>query len=144
MPVIPLSPTQLSLVGSGLAHPFAFSEDYGGVVGVDAANGLEKIRASIYFVLSTRLGEYPDEVEFGSRIPELLFEPVVVAERLVVEARERIGRWVPQIQLLNVYVFLGDPNAGLVWLSGDYQVRNTPVRGSFVVPFFVPHGALVA
>lgn len=128
----PLTSRQQMLIGQGPTLPFSFSRDTGGR---KTGTGLEKIQASIYMVLASGFGDVFGLPGFGSRVPEFIFEPVIYADRLAVEVRSAVKRWIPEIELLDVNVFLGQATQGLVWVSGTFRVRTSPAPGSFVFPF---------
>lgn len=79
--------------------------------------GKDSIRNSLVVILLTRLGERVHLPEFGSRLWELVFEPVdAVFEHLANEyVFEAIERWEPRVEIISTAVVRGsDTNEALL------------------------------
>lgn len=94
------------------------------------------VKHSIYQILGTHIGERVMVPEFGSRLPELLFEPidditVALARTYTIEA---IERWEPRVELNEVAVNV-NPDANRVEVFGQYVIINRGIVDSFAVAF---------
>lgn len=94
------------------------------------------VKHSIYQILGTHIGERVMVPEFGSRLPELLFEPidditVALARTYTIEA---IERWEPRVELNEVAVNV-NPDVGRVEVFGQYVIINRGIVDSFAVAF---------
>ena len=94
------------------------------------------VRESVYQILGTRIGERVMVPEFGSRLPELLFEPideitVALARVYVIEA---IEKWEPRVELNEVAVTI-NPDSGWVEIFADYVIINRGIVDSVAVAF---------
>lgn len=94
------------------------------------------VKNSIYQILGTRIGERWMEPEFGSRIPELLFEPIdqVLVSLARVYTIEAIKRWEPRVRLNSVEVIV-NPDQGRVEIYGVYTLVNRGLVDDFAVAF---------
>jgi hypothetical protein len=128
-----------AFLGKGTRHPFGFTASGG--VGVSEGAGPQHahIHESIEQILSTRPGERFMLPEFGSRLPELVFQPNDVifralARQFIVDA---IRRWEKRVAIEQVE-FSEDPsvtdrNIALIKLT--YRIIRSQVRGNLVYPF---------
>ena len=129
----------MQFLGKGTKHPFAFATAGGVAVSEGAGPEHAHIHESIWQILSTRPGERFFLPEFGSRLPELVFQPNDVvfralARQYIVDA---IKRWEKRVVIEGVE-FSEDPlvtdrNMALIKLT--YRIINTQVRGNLVYPF---------
>jgi uncharacterized protein len=106
-------------------------------------SGEEKIRQSIWLILSTAPGERQMRPEFGCGIHDLLFQPNTAVLRGVVQARvqEALTRWEPRIDLLDVRV--EEPTAdtrNYLIIRIDYRLRSNNAFYNLVYPFFINEG----
>jgi phage baseplate assembly protein W len=125
------------LVGRGWSFPLR-TDGAGGIA--MSAGGLE-IDESIILILSTALGERVMRPNFGCRIHELVFHPVIgetigLAQRYVEEA---LGWWEPRIDVRSVVVEPDpiEPNLGRLLIHITYQVRATKDERALVYPFYL-------
>ncbi len=92
------------------------------------------VRYSIYQILGTPITGRFMESEFGSRIQELLFEPI--DEILIALARvytvEAIARWEPRVSLNDVAVTI-DPDGGKATIYVSYVIVNRDIQESLAV-----------
>ena len=106
--------------------------------------GDEKIRQSIWIILSTAPGERQMLPEFGCGIHDLVFEPNTAATRGLVQQQvsAALTRWEPRIDVLGVRV---DPPApeerNRMLIRIDYRVRENNAFFNLVYPFFLDEGA---
>ncbi len=94
------------------------------------------IKHSIYQILGTYIGERVMVPEFGSRLPELLFEPIdeitiALARSYTIEA---IEKWEPRVELNEVIVNI-NPDANRVEIFGHYVIMNRGIVDNIAVAF---------
>lgn len=94
------------------------------------------VRQSIYQILGTRIGERIMLPDFGSRLPELLFEPIdeVTISLARVYTIEAIEKWEPRVSLNEVSVTI-NPDSGWVEVYADYVITNRGIVDSVAVAF---------
>jgi uncharacterized protein len=121
-------------IGSGYAYPVLPSVQ-GGIQLSSAEPNLEE---SIIIILRTGLGERVYRPEFGSRLSELVFEPLNVQTLLMIRmyVEEAIGNWEPRVDLIEVRTD-PDPVRGKVDIEIIYRPKETPNSRSFVYPFYL-------
>lgn len=92
------------------------------------------IRHSIYQILDTRVGERVMLPEFGSRLPELLFEPIdgITIALARVYFIDAIKKWEPRI-LLNSVVVTINPDQNKLDIVASYVIRNYGIEDSIAV-----------
>lgn len=103
----------------------------------------EKIRQSIWIILSTALGERQMRPEFGCGIHDLVFEPNTAALRGLVreKVREALTRWEPRIDVIDVRVETPPEARNHLLIRIDYRVRANNTFYNLVYPFFLNEGA---
>lgn len=92
------------------------------------------IKSSIRMILTTRLGERVMLPEFGSRLYELVFEPMddslkALARTFVIEA---LQRWEPRITLQNVTMGT-DPDNNTFFISLTYAINENAEQDTLVL-----------
>lgn len=94
-------PLDARYIGSTLAIPLKVKAG-GGLYVLTSPTAV--LRQSIYVILATRIGERLLNPEFGSRLPELLFEPndIILATLGTQYIREALRRWEPRIEVETV------------------------------------------
>lgn len=94
------------------------------------------VGASIRQILGTRIGERVMLPEFGSRIWELLFEPIdaVTVSLARVYTIEAIKKWEPRVLLNDIDVRI-NPDYGRLEIYGGYTIYNQGMVDSFAVAF---------
>lgn len=100
--------------------------------------GTDSIESSIRIILGTRLGERVYRPNFGSRLSEVVFEPMNTQTLAIIRlyVREALELWEPRIDLIGI---MTEPNLidGLVNIAiayrpkGHYDIRN------MVYPFYL-------
>lgn len=134
----------LKVIGTGIDFPLRFvaGNSLGGnsdpVGGVETSNAGERIRDSIHIILSTGIGERLHNPEFGSRLPQLVFEPndEILKNLLRIYTAEALRRWEKRIEILTITI-LDDYNddRNTVGIAIEYTIRNSHIKGSYVYPF---------
>jgi phage baseplate assembly protein W len=127
----------LEIIGNGIDFPFRYTVDQK-IGTIQESNAGERIKDSIHLILATRIGERPFNPEYGSRLPELVFEPMddALKELLRYYTVDALSRWEKRIEIQQVNLedhFSGDPNT--IGISIYYTIRNSHIRGSYVYPF---------
>jgi phage baseplate assembly protein W len=127
----------LEIIGQGIDFPLSFTNSRQ-VGTIQQSNAGERINDSIHLILATRIGERLMNPEFGSRLPELVFEPndAVLQRLLVFYTAEALKRWEKRIEVLRVVVLNDiDDDRNQIGVQIEYTIRNTHMRGSYVYPF---------
>ncbi|MEM7584787.1 MAG: GPW/gp25 family protein [Acidobacteriota bacterium] len=106
------------------------------------ADGDEKIRQSIWLILSTSPGERQMRSEFGCGIHDLVFEANTSALRASVKVavRRALIQWEPRVDLLDVRVETLPEARNQLQIHIDYQVRETHAVHNLVYPFYLTEG----
>ena len=132
-----VSTNLLEIIGTGIDFPFRY--DTGNTVGtLVQSNAGERIRDSIHVILSTRIGERMFNPEFGSRLPELVFEPNddILKNLLRIYTVEALRRWEKRIEILTVTMLDGyNDDRNTIGINIEYTIRNSHIKGSYVFPF---------
>lgn len=128
-----------ALIGKGIYFPLRPDRDGK----LSFLGGAEKIRQSIWLILSTAPGERVMLPEYGCGIHELLFEANTATLRASVQShvQEALTRWEPRIDVLNVRVEAGGELANQLLIRIDYRVRANNSIFNLVYPFFLNEGA---
>lgn len=107
------------------------------------ASGEDKIRQSIWLIMSTAPGERQMLPEFGCGIYDLVFQPNTVALRGIVEEKVRLAlvRWEPRIDVLDVRAETFPEALNQLLIYVDYRIRSNNALYNLVYPFFLNEGA---
>lgn len=130
---------QDDLIGRGWNFPVK-----PGPLGQLAFNGgEEKIRQSIWIILSTAPGERQMRPDFGCGIHDLVFEPNTAALRGLVQqkVRESLTRYEPRIDVTDVRVETPPEQRNYLLIRVDYRIRTNNSFFNLVYPFFLNEGA---
>jgi hypothetical protein len=102
-------------------------------------SGEEKIRQSIWLILSTALGERQMRPDFGCGIHDLVFDPNTAALRGTVQqrVRESLVRWEPRIDVVDVRVETPPDARNYLLIRVDYRIRSNNAFYNLVYPFFI-------
>jgi len=122
-------------LGTGLAFPVEVDE-----LGELAMSTEEaKVQQSILIILGTARGERVMRPDFGSRLHELVFEPVSTSTkaRVAQYATEAISSWEPRVDLLRVNVREDPVVRSKLLVDVEYRVRPTNSRFNLVYPFYL-------
>ncbi len=131
---MPLDSIANDYIGAGFAFPLQVNVQ-GSIQLSDRTPNLEE---SIQIILRTRLGERVYRPNFGSRLSEMLFEPMnsqtLLRIRLYVE--EALEMWEPRIILKDV-VTVPNQEKGRVDIEIIYTPNDSYELRSFVYPFYL-------
>ena len=107
------------------------------------ADGEEKIRQSIWIILSTAPGERQMRPDFGCGIHDLVFQPNTAALRGLVKQRvhETLVRYEPRIDVTDVRVDMPAEARNYLLIRIDYRIRSNNAFYNLVYPFFINEGA---
>jgi uncharacterized protein len=122
------------LIGTGLASPLRVSVQ-GNVQLTSAEPNIEE---SIVIILRTSLGERVYRPTFGSRLSELVFEPLNIQTLLLIRlyVEEAIETWEPRINVIEIRTD-PDPIRGKVDIEIIYQPKDSWDSRSVVYPFYL-------
>lgn len=121
-------------IGAGLAFPIATN-----VQGSFQLSGsTTNLEESIRIILGTHLGERVYRPNFGSRLSELVFEPMNTQTLLLIRlyVQEALEIWEPRIDLIDI-VIVPNPRSGKVDIDIRYQPRDSHDSRSMVYPFYL-------
>lgn len=121
-------------IGSGFAAPLRVTVQ--GSIQLSAAEpNLEEL---IVIILRTSLGERVYRPDFGSRLAELVFEPLNIQTLLLIRlyVEEAIETWEPRLNLIEVRAD-PDPIRGKVDIEIIYQPKDSSDSRSLVYPFYL-------
>ena len=104
--------------------------------------GEEKIRQSIWLILSTAPGERLMLPEFGCGIHDLVFDANTASLRAIVQTqvREALNRWEARIDVLDVQVQTPPEQRSYLLVRIDYRIRANNAFFNLVFPFFITEG----
>lgn len=102
----------------------------------------EDIHEAIRIILGTAKGERVMRPDYGCGVHELVFTPINVATKSLVEnsVQEALTLWEPRIELTKVEASDQEASAGKLLVSIDYRVRVTNNRFNLVYPFYLKEG----
>ncbi|MCP4664711.1 MAG: GPW/gp25 family protein [bacterium] len=125
-----------------LGHGLAFPVEVDGQGRLPCATAEAKVQQSLLVVLATARGERVMRPQFGSRLHELVFEPLSASTkgRVAHYAAEAITAWEPRVDLLGVDVKEDPATRGKLLVDVDYRVRATNSRFNLVYPFYLQEG----
>ena len=123
-----------NLIGAGFALPLRSSVQGGIQLSAEEPN----IEESIVIILRTSIGERVYRPNFGSRLSELVFEPLNIQTLLLIRlyVEEAIETWEPRINLIEVRTD-PDPVKGKVDIEIVYEPKDSPDSRSMVFPFYL-------
>ncbi|KST67652.1 GPW/gp25 family protein [Mastigocoleus testarum] len=121
-------------IGAGLGFPIRMNVQGGIQLSADKPN----IEESIAIILRTDLGERVYRPNFGSRLSELVFEPLNTQTLLLIRlyVEEALEMWEPRITLQGIRTD-PDPIRGKVDIVITYKPKNSPDIRSLVYPFYL-------
>lgn len=125
------------IIGQGINFPYRYAQG-GKVSSVQTSNAGARIHQSIHLILSTAIGERLWNLEFGSRLPQLVFEPndLQLQGTLRFYTADALSRWEKRIEIVSID-FLQDyeDDSNTIGIRIAYVIRNSHVAGSYVYPF---------
>ena len=127
-----------AFLGRGVRFPFRPGAD-GGFAVVD---GEDVVAQSIILILATGLGERQMRFTFGSRLPQMIFEPITSATLVRIEeaAKTALTSFEERIRLVSVDAEADADVASRVNLTITYDILATNRRGNLVYPFYLQGG----
>lgn len=125
---------QQDYIGTGVGFPLRVNVQGG--IQLSAAE--PNIEESIAIILRTDLGERVYRPNFGSRLSELVFEPMNTQTLLLIRlyVEEALEMWEPRIDLKAVRAD-PDPIRGRVDIIIEYQPKGSYDTRSLVYPFYL-------
>lgn len=127
-----------ALIGRGWPFPLRLNSDNRlGLIG-----GEEKIKQSIWIILSTAPGERQMLPDFGCGIHDLVYSANTTALRQDAERRVRdaLVRWEPRIDVLDVRAETPVDAHNVLLLRIDYRVRSSNAFYNLVYPLYITEG----
>ena len=102
----------------------------------------EKIRQSIWIILSTAPGERVMRPDFGCGVHDLVFQANTAALRSQVQAKvnEALLRFEPRIDVTRVAVTSAPEQRNRLDIQIDYRVRANNAAHNLVYPFMLEEG----
>lgn len=127
-------PPQKDYIGAGLGFPLQVNVQGG----IQLSTGGPNIEESMVIILRTDLGERVYRPNFGSRLSELVFEPMNVQTLMLIRlyVEQALEMWEPRIILKEVRAD-PDPIRGRVDIEIVYQPKNSLDTRSLVYPFYL-------
>jgi phage baseplate assembly protein W len=124
-----------SFLGTGWSFPPEFTRNGRDVV---MTSDEDDIHASLVILFGTVRGERFMIPGYGLDPHELLFEPASTTMKAFLKDRITVAILIqePRIRVLALDVDTPDPNAGVLRISLDYEVRATNSRYNLVYPFY--------
>lgn len=125
-----------AISGTGIAYPISFSIN-GQAELLSLVTGSPLINQSIHTILATRIGERYNNVEFGSRLMELVFEPhdSVTKDLAYYYTNTALQRWEKRIILTGIRFVVDASNDAFLGIWIGYTEVETGNTGSYVFPF---------
>jgi phage baseplate assembly protein W len=126
------------LIGRGWSFPI--KPDVSGALPF-AGDG-EKIRQSIWIILSTAPGEREMRPTFGCGIHDLVFQPNTAALHGLLQQKvsQALRQWEPRIQVIDVRVETPPEGRNYLLIRIDYQLLSNNSLYNLVYPFFLNEG----
>jgi phage baseplate assembly protein W len=127
------------LIGQG--WPFPIKLDPNGKLSF--LGGEERIKQSIWIILSTAPGERQMRPDFGCGIQDLVFQPNTAALRGLLQqhVRDALIKWEPRVNVLDVRVETPPEGRNYLLIRVDYRVLANNSLYNLVYPFFLTEGA---
>ncbi|MEM9004230.1 MAG: GPW/gp25 family protein [Cyanobacteria bacterium P01_F01_bin.86] len=121
-------------IGAGLSFPICVNVQGS----FQLSNGTTNLEESIYIILGTQLGERAYRPNFGSRLSEIMFEPMSTDVLMLIRmyVKEALEMWEPRMILKDV-ITDPDPSTGRVDINIVYKPKNSYDIRSLVYPFFL-------
>jgi phage baseplate assembly protein W len=125
---------QEDYIGAGWGFPLQVNVQGG----IQLSTGTPNLEESIVIILRTDLGERVYRPNFGSRLSELVFEPMNVQTLMLIRlyVEQALEMWEPRIILKEVLAD-PDPIRGRVDIEIVYQPKNSLDTRSLVYPFYL-------
>lgn len=134
--------TKNTFLGRGWSFPPTFEKDLKAIEMVEDQKDIEQ---SLKLILSTRPGERITNPNFGCRLHEFVFEPLIgsTISRMKGAIESAILFFEPRITLDNINIDLERELDGIVEIKLEYTIRKINVRSNIVFPFYKLEGTLI-
>ena len=121
-------------IGAGIAFPIGTNVQGS----LRLSNETTNLEESIRIILETKPGERVYRPNFGSRLSEMVFEPMNTQTLLLIRlyVREALEMWEPRIIVVDV-ITEPLPSQGRVDINIVYQPKDSYDSRSMVYPFFL-------
>lgn len=125
------------ILGRGWAFPPKFDKNNNEP---EMLVGEEDVKNSIEVIIKTKLGERVFRDEFGSRIYELLFEPLNenMKTYMVDSLKISLANNEPRIEVQRIQLEQADLALGRVDIAIEYQLIQINKTNNLVIPFYTP------
>ena len=133
--------TRESILGKGLKFPFEFSSATGSpYISTATSEEVEHVNDAIWQILGTKLGDRFMRPDFGSRLHELIFEPLdeVYQALAKVYTIDALDRWEKRIIVQKVEFHEADTkyqDMGIIPGRIHYTLIRYQVAGNLVYPY---------
>lgn len=127
-----------AVLGQGLAFPVLPNEN-----GTMArSSGAEKVRESIWLILSTATGERLMQPDFGCAVHDLVFQAntATIRSAMADKVRKALEDWEPRIDVLEVSAESDATNHNRVLVRISYRLRANNALFNLVYPLFLEEG----
>jgi phage baseplate assembly protein W len=125
------------ILGRGWAFPPKFDKNLNEPL---MLVGDEDVKNSIEVIIKTKLGERILRDEFGSRIYELLFEPLTANMKtyMIDSLKSSLENNEPRIEVQQIQLLQPDLTIGRIDIYVSYELIDTNTTNNMVVPFYTP------
>lgn len=123
--------SNLNFLGTAIKHPLQY------VAGKPVyISGTDMLRQSLNIILKTNVGEQFMVRQFGSRLKELLFQPLspAIEGNVLLFVKQAIDAW--EKRVIFVKGEFKYPKAGVLHIEITYRVRGTDFTDTMVYPFY--------
>lgn len=133
-----LDSTAHDALGSGLHFPIETNPQGGLAIALYG----DKVRESIWAILSTAKGERVMRPEFGCDIHEFVFATLDATNLTLIKSavRDALIRWEPRIEVNDVDVRPDASREGRLLIGVSYTIRITNSVANLVYPFYLQTG----
>ncbi len=124
-----------AFLGAGSSFPLRLNAEGQ----IDSTQDEDKVRQSIWIILSTARGERVMRPDFGCGIYDLVFSPnrPGTAGQASREVRRALLQWEPRIDVLEVQALPDTEQPSRLLIAIRYQVRSTSNEFNLVYPFYL-------
>jgi phage baseplate assembly protein W len=107
----------------GLVFPLEYHNQKGGFFPTSKTLK-EQASSNLKNLLLTNKGERVGQPDFGAEITSILFEQVTpdLGDRIEASVRDAVSRWLPYINLVNVFTTLPENNPNLVLIQIEFTI----------------------
>ena len=107
----------------GLSFPLRYDVNNGGFFPT-TSRLKEQASSNLKNLLLTNKGERAGQPDFGSEIPNILFEPITddIGNSIETAINEAVTQWLPYISIQNVFVNLPEDNPNSIVVQVEFTV----------------------